>query len=197
MVDGDVTLLESLLTSEEADALLLSLLQGVSWQQDTIEMFGRRHPLPRLTAWYGDPGAEYTYSGLRNTPLPWTTALMVVKERVESAVGMCFNSVLLNQYRHGEDHMGWHADDEPELGEDPVIASVSVGAERTLRFKHRHRPDVGPVSLQLPHGSLLIMRAATQAHWLHAVPKRKRVYRPRVNLTFRRVGDRCPSGVTD
>lgn len=148
-------------------------------------MFGRTVPAPRLEAWYGDPGAAYTYSGLAHEPLPWTAELQDLRERVESATATTFNSVLANLYRSGADSNGWHADDEPELGEQPVIASLSLGATR--RFLLRHRASGERVELMLEAGSLLVMRGATQQCWQHCVPKQRTVQAPRINLTFRRV----------
>jgi alkylated DNA repair dioxygenase AlkB len=168
-----------------ADALLAQLTATVAWEQRSIRLFGQQVPQPRLTAWYGDPEAHYTYSGLHWEPRPWTSALLDLRARVEAAAGARFNSVLLNLYRDGRDSMGWHADDEPELGPAPVIASVSLGAVR--RFRLRPRPGVAhaPLALDLPAGSLLLMQGPTQAHWQHALPKTARPAGPRLNLTFR------------
>jgi len=146
-------------------------------------MFGRRVAFPRLTAWYGDPGAAYTYSGVRNEPLPWTPLLGELRDLVAAAAGAPFNSVLLNRYRDGSDSMGWHADDERELA--PVIASLSVGAVRT--FELRHRGDRERIALPLASGSLIVMAGDTQRHWQHRVPKDVRAPGERINLTFRLV----------
>lgn len=142
-------------------------------------------PAPRLEAWYGDAGASYSYSGLAHEPLPWTPELQRLRERVEVAAGTTFNSVLANLYRDGNDSNGWHADDESELGEQPVIASLSLGAAR--RFLLRHRASVERVEVVLEAGSLLLMRGKTQQCWKHSVPKQRTVHAPRINLTFRRV----------
>ncbi|MBX0292565.1 alpha-ketoglutarate-dependent dioxygenase AlkB [Hymenobacter sp. HSC-4F20] len=173
----------------EAQELLEELTNSLAWQQEAIKLFGRSVLQPRLTAWYGDPGASYQYSGLRLEPLPWTPALLRLRQRVEEATGTFFNSVLLNLYRTGQDSMGWHADDEPELGPAPVIASVTLGATRNFRLKPRdpHRLPHAPFSLPLTAGSLLLMRGATQQHWLHALPKTARPVGPRLNLTFRQI----------
>jgi len=169
-----------------AQALLEDLTDAVPWEQRHIQLFGKSLPQPRLTAWYGDPGAAYTYSGLHWAPRPWRQQLDTLRRRVEAATGQRFNSVLLNLYRDGRDSMGWHADDEPELGPAPTIASLSLGATR--RFRLRPRPG-GPAAeafgLDLPSGSLLLMRPPTQAHWQHALPKTSRPVGPRLNLTFR------------
>jgi alkylated DNA repair dioxygenase AlkB len=169
-----------------ADRLLEQLVATTQWRQDCMMMFGERKPLPRLTAWYGDPGARYIYSGIVNVPLPWTAAIAEVKNAVEAPSGVVFNGVLLNRYRTGRDSMGWHADDEPEFGEDPVIASVSFGGTRNFQLKHKRRKEL-KASVELTHGSLLIMRGGTQANWLHQVPKTAKPVEERLNLTFRRI----------
>ena len=170
----------------EADRLLEQLIGTTAWRQDSMTMFGESKPLPRLTAWYGDPGARYIYSGIVNEPLAWTAALAEVKEAVEVAAGVAFNGVLLNRYRTGRDSMGWHADDEPEFGDEPVIASVSFGGTRTFQLKHKRRKELKG-GVELTHGSLLVMRGGTQANWLHQVPKTARPVAERLNLTFRRI----------
>ncbi len=152
-------------------------------------IFGRPRLVPRLVAWHGDPGATYTYSGTPHEPLPWTPALEQVRRRVQELSGLQFNAVLLNLYRDGRDGMGWHADDEPELGPDPAIASVSLGAVRRFCLRHRRRKGLR-TDLSLPHGSLLLMTGATQGHWVHALPKTAVPVGERINLTFRRVGIR-------
>lgn len=173
------------LTPPEADALLARLAAEAAWEQRTIRLFGQEFPQPRLTAWYGDAEARYTYSGLTWEPQPWLPALRTLRQRVEAATGARFNSVLLNLYRNGRDSMGWHADDEPELGAAPTIASVSLGATRRFRLRAR-APLVQPAfGLDLAAGSLLLMRGATQQHWQHALPKTARPVGPRLNLTFR------------
>ena len=157
----------------------------MAWEQRAIRIFGQEIPQPRLTAWYGDAAARYTYSGLAWEPRLWTPALLALRQRIETATGAHFNSVLLNHYRHGRDSMGWHADDEPELGPAPTIASLSLGATR--RFRLRPRAGLGhpPFGLDLPSGSLLLMRGPTQQHWQHALPKTARPVAARLNLTFR------------
>lgn len=169
----------------EATALLTHLTADVAWEQRAIRMFGQELPQPRLTAWYGDPAARYTYSGLTWEPRPWTAALRDLRQRVEAAAGARFNSVLLNLYRDGRDSMGWHADDEPELGPAPVIASVSLGATRRFRLRPRPGLQHPAQALDLPAGSLLVMGGVTQRHWQHALPKTARPVGPRLNLTFR------------
>lgn len=172
-----------------AETLLAELTATVPWRHEPIRLFGREVLQPRLTAWYGDAGATYRYSGLTMEPLPWTAPLHQLRQQVEAATGSRFNSVLLNLYRTGQDSMGYHADDEPELGPEPVIASLTLGATRTFRLKPRPSLPPGPaaLSLALTTGSLLVMRGPTQRNWLHALPKITRPVGPRLNLTFRLV----------
>ncbi|TNE86440.1 MAG: alpha-ketoglutarate-dependent dioxygenase AlkB [Deltaproteobacteria bacterium] len=173
------------LDPEEADQALATLLD-LPWRADSIVLFGKRHPLPRLHQWFGDPGLAYTWSGLRMEPVPWTPALAALRDRVSARCGVAFNTVLANLYRDGQDAMGWHADDEDELGPEPVIASLSLGATRDFQLKHRTL-DLPTWTLPLTHGSLLVMSGTTQASAKHALPRRKRCQDPRINLTFRRI----------
>jgi alkylated DNA repair dioxygenase AlkB len=187
LVDAEVSLTAGAFTEPEASELFRALRDGIDWQREEVVIFGQRRPVPRLVAWHGDPGARYCYSGTHHEPLPWTPALEQVRGRVQALAGCEFNAVLLNLYRDGRDGMGWHADDEPELGPEPVIASVSLGAVR--RFCLRHRRHRAPrLDLSLPHGSLLLMSGPTQRNWVHAVPKTAVPVGERINLTFRRVG---------
>ena len=186
--DAEVLLDVHFLAPAEAATLLAELTATVAWRQEPIKLFGREVMQPRLTAWYGDPDATYRYSGLRLEPLPWLPALQQLRARLEAATGARFNSVLLNLYRSGQDSMGYHADDEPELGPAPVIASLTLGATRTFRLKSRPGVPAQALSLPLPAGSLLVMRGETQQNWLHALPKTVRPVGPRLNLTFRLVG---------
>ncbi|SIT89902.1 alpha-ketoglutarate-dependent dioxygenase AlkB family protein [Pontibacter indicus] len=183
MPEAEVYYAPHFFTKAESDLYLQRLTEEVAWQQEEIRMFGKQLPLPRLTAWYGDKG--YTYSGLYNAPQPWLPVLLELKEKVEAASGDKYNSVLLNYYRHGQDSMGWHADDEKSLA--PGIASISLGGERGFAFRHRTRKDLPPVKLTLQHGSLLLMQGATQQHWHHQLPKTSRPIAPRINLTFRTI----------
>lgn len=173
----------------EASSLLETLANGLEWRQQDVFLFGKRAPQPRLTAWCSDPGINYSYSGLRLESGAWHPALRQLRERLETDLGQAFNSVLANAYRDGQDSMGWHADNEPELGPEPLIASVSLGATR--RFRVRPRPgrasDEQPHSLELASGSLLVMRGQSQARWQHCVPKTKRPVGLRINLTFRQI----------
>lgn len=184
--DADIRYWSRAFGPEEASRLFDELRASTEWRQEEVLIFGRRRLVPRLVAWYGDPGARYTYSGTPHEPLPWTPAIQRVRERVHELAGHTFNGVLLNLYRDGRDGMGWHSDDEPELGRDPVIASVSFGATRRFRLRHRKRRELA-AEIPLAHGSLLLMAGSTQHHWLHAVPKTSSAVGPRVNLTFRGV----------
>ena len=183
--DGSAVLHESFLAPDDADHLLAVLLDEVPWQHHSITLFGKEVPEPRLSAWIADHGISYLYSGRRREPLPWTTSLLAIRQQVTDLVGTTFNSVLANLYRDGNDAMGWHADDEPELGPRPVIASVSLGAER--RFDCRHNVSGKTVSVLLPHGSLLVMSGDSQHAWKHRIARTVRVGTPRINLTFRSV----------
>ena len=183
---ADVRLWSRAFALDEADALLAALLAGIDWQQEDIVLYGERRRVPRLVAWHGDPGTAYTYSGTAHEPLPWTPALQSIRDRVEALTGHSFNSVLLNRYRDGRDGMGWHADDERELGHEPAIASVSLGATRRFKLRHRRRREA-VTAIELTHGDLLLMAGATQHAYVHAVPKTTRTVGERINLTFRRV----------
>ncbi len=176
----------------DADRELIRLQQEIPWRQESIILFGRSRPMPRLTCWVADGGCTYRYSGLANEPQPWSAALLEIRKALEITLGWRFNSVLLNRYRDGTDSMGWHADDEPELEPQAPIASVSLGASRSFRLRPRGRRCDGaePISLELGHGDLLVMDPPTQQHWLHALPRRLRVRQERLNLTFRLIRPR-------
>jgi alkylated DNA repair dioxygenase AlkB len=148
---------------------------------------------PRLVAWYGDRGSDYTYSGIKLTPRPWTDLLRDIKKRVETVSATAFNSVLLNYYRDNRDSMGFHSDDEPELGVRPIIASLSFGEERTFVLKHKVNKLAKPVRLRLESGSLLLMKGETQRYWKHGIAKTSRPCGPRINLTFRRIVSQGPA----
>lgn len=171
----------------EADGWLERLQQEVPWKQEHITVYGRHHAMPRLTCWMADPGCDYRYSGLANAIEPWTPLADAIRRRIGEAAGRDFNSLLLNLYRDGRDAMGWHADDEPELDPGAPIASLSLGATRSLRFRPRQRDAAPTVALELGHGDLLLMDPPTQRHWQHGLPRRLKVVSPRLNLTFRAV----------
>ncbi|MFT3824034.1 MAG: alpha-ketoglutarate-dependent dioxygenase AlkB [Chitinophagaceae bacterium] len=181
---GDVKLFAHLFSAEESDDYFEKLLQQISWKQEPIKIFGKEVMQPRLTAWYGDKGKAYSYSGINMQPLEWTPALLAVKQRVEEVAGVYFNSALLNLYRDGKDSMGWHRDNEKELGIDPVIASVSFGGTRTFKLRH-YDTKKNTVSVELTHGSLLLMQGQTQHYWEHSIPKTANAVAQRINITFR------------
>jgi alkylated DNA repair dioxygenase AlkB len=168
----------------ESDRLIPLLKASILWNQETIQMYGKLLNQPRLTAWYGDNSKTYAFSGKKYDPHPWTEELLFIKHRVDAAAGITFNSVLLNLYRNGNDSVAWHADDEPELGINPIIASVSFGQAR--RFDVRHKTDKQQKhSVELENGSLLIMKGDLQHQWEHQVPKSTKALKERINLTFR------------
>ena len=185
--DAEIYYLPKLLLVQPAEAVMNRLIDEVPWRAENIVVWGKTIPQPRLIAWYGDKKASYTYSGIRHDPLPWTDDLTEIKNRVEKVVDANFNSVLLNYYRHHRDSMGMHSDDEPELGRGPIIASLSLGEERSFLFKHKTRNDVKVVRVKLASGSLLLMKGNTQHCWKHGIEKEKRPCGPRINLTFRRI----------
>ncbi|GAB3780919.1 alpha-ketoglutarate-dependent dioxygenase AlkB family protein [Dyella agri] len=188
--EADVSLWPHWLDRDEADALFAELREAIAWENHRIRLFGRELASPRLSCWIGDPGAAYTYSRTRFEPRPWPAALAGLRERIEQACAARFNSVLANLYRDGNDAMGWHSDDEPELGAQPVIASLSLGAERRFRFRRRRArgepAQPGDLcTLPLPHGSLLRMAGSTQRLYRHDLPRMLGLAAPRINLTFR------------
>ncbi|RMF97345.1 MAG: alpha-ketoglutarate-dependent dioxygenase AlkB [Gammaproteobacteria bacterium] len=186
---ADLSLRPAFCSRAEADRLLQHLLDEIPWRQERLRLFGREIAQPRLTAWYGDPGARYAYSGLQLDPRPWTATLRTVRERVAEACSARFNSVLLNLYRDQRDSVGLHSDDEAELGTEPVIAALSLGSTRTLVFRPRRRRLGEPLRLSLESGSLLLMRGATQANWRHGIPRQRQACGPRISLTFRWIHD--------
>ena len=185
MPDSDISLIHSALGPARADNAREALMTGVSWRTSSFQMFGRRIKSPRLIAWEGDHA--YTYSRVTWPPAPWGATLRAIRDRVEELAGASFNGVLLNLYRDGRDSMGWHSDDEAELGSEPTIASLSLGGPRRFLLRHKGRKDLAPVEVPLNHGTLVVMRGPTQAHWQHQVPKTKRPVAARINLTFRRI----------
>ncbi|OHE79777.1 MAG: DNA methylase [Lysobacterales bacterium GWF1_69_6] len=174
------------LPADEADGLFAALMAQVAWETHRIRMFGRMVDSPRLSCWIGDPGASYVYSRVRFEPRPWPAALAALRPRIDAAAGVAMNSVLANLYRDGRDAMGWHSDDEPELGPRPVIVSLSLGGTRRFAFRHRHDP-ARKATVELPHGSLLLMAGDPQAEWKHALPRTAKPVPARINLTFRRI----------
>ena len=181
--DGELYWIESFLTREGADRYFTCFLRTLDWQHEELTIYGKTTRVPRKICWYGDPGAVYCYSGVRHEPLGWTPELAELRNLLEAYCDCTFNSVLGNLYHDGEDSMGWHADKEPELGQNPTIASLSLGDERL--FKVRHNKTKLTRDIPLRHGDLLLMRGALQHHWRHCVPKTSNVKSPRINLTFR------------
>jgi len=168
---------------EQADIFLSRLKQELCWSQDEITLFGKHHRIPRLQAWYGDAHAQYTYSGLPMKPNAWTPVLESLRISCEQYLGCRFNSVLGNWYRNGQDSMGMHADNEPELGTNPVIAALSFGQTRTLKFRHKQKR--GTLDIAMESGSLLVMAGATQRFWQHGISKSTKPMEDRISLTFR------------
>jgi alkylated DNA repair dioxygenase AlkB len=183
IADGGILIYcANFLSAEEADELFALLKGHTPWKRETGS-FGR--PFPRLTAYHADPGVSYTYSGVTHPSLPWPDYLVEVRRRIEETAGAPLNSLLLNYYRHGDDSIGFHSDDEKELGRNPIVPSLSLGATR--QFILRHPETKERLTLDLTHGSLLIMAGTTQHHWQHAVPKTKKPVGERINLTFRNI----------
>ncbi len=182
--DGALRYWPDAFSADEAAQLFSGLRADLAWASEDIVIFGERRRVPRLVAWYGEPEANYTYSGVCHEPRALTADLAAIRARVESLSGAHFNSLLANLYRDGRDGMGWHADNERELGTNPVIASVSLGATRRFCLRHRKRKTLTH-AIELGTGSLLVMEGATQHNWLHALPKTQRAVGERVNLTFR------------
>ncbi|MFM7363328.1 MAG: alpha-ketoglutarate-dependent dioxygenase AlkB family protein [Cuspidothrix sp.] len=183
--DAELTFYPDYFSQQESDIILAKLLTEINWRQDKIKLYGKEMNIPRLTAWYGDKGKSYTYSHITMNPTPWTPVLLSIKHRVEEIADISFNSVLINLYRHGQDSMGWHSDDEPELGKNPIIASVSFGGTRKFQLRHRFNKTSKKVAISLTHGSLFMMQGTTQEFWQHQIPKTAKSVHPRINLTFR------------
>ena len=215
MPDADVVLFPAFFSAPESDHFLQSLSREIAWRQERLTVYGRTLDVPRLTAWYGDQGIEYSYSGITHRARAWTADLLEIRARIETIangpgrrppkleprpgtsdrgpsyrgtrrLALQFNSVLLNRYRSGSDSVSWHSDDERTLGDNPLIASVSFGQPRCFQFKHKHDGRLRK-TLELPHGSLLLMGGVTQHCWRHQIPKSKRPLAERINLTYRRI----------
>jgi len=185
LADGSLALFAEAFVAE-APAWFAALLEEVRWEQHWLTLFGRRIAAPRLSAWYAEPGCSYRYSGLSLAAQPFTPVLAQIRARTEALAGHGFNSVLLNLYRDGADGMSWHSDDEPELGPEPLIASLSLGATRRFLLRRRDAPRTR-LGIDLADGSLLLMAPPLQRHWQHSVPKTRRATGPRINLTWRRI----------
>lgn len=188
---GHLTLHPTFCDALEAERLYWELAQLPGWRQDSIALFGKRHPLPRLHRWFADAGQTYRWSGLRMVAERFPNALDALRQKLATVSATNFNTALGNFYRGGQDGVGWHSDDEEELGPNPPIASLSLGAER--QFLLRGRADRSQrVALTLPNGSLLLMSGETQRNWQHCIPKTRRPVGPRINLTFRHISVSAP-----
>ena len=183
--DGSALLVPDFLSQSDADTFFSGLHSNTPWEQNFIRLFGKEVSEPRLSAWHAEANLPYTYSGVPRTPHPWKEPLSTLRTACETHTGQAFNGALLNLYRTGQDAMGWHSDDEAVNGPNPVIASISLGAERRFDFRHKQTKEV--ISVVLPHGSLLVMSGACQTNWLHRIAKATRDLEPRINVTFRQL----------
>jgi alkylated DNA repair dioxygenase AlkB len=184
--DAEIRYFPNFFTSTKSTFLLDQLLKTIEWKQNTIKMYGKENPVPRLEAWYGDKGKSYAYSGIKMEPSAWTDDLILIKKSIEAKAEVTFNSVLINYYRNGQDRVAWHSDDENELGRNPVIGSVSLGAERNFKLRHKNYKLNGQKEqIILKHGSFLLMKGTTQHFWMHEIPRTAKPIGPRINLTFR------------
>jgi alkylated DNA repair dioxygenase AlkB len=184
LADAEIIYYPNFFDKEEADSIFEQLVNEIPWQQDDITVFGKTHPQPRLTALFGNNGISYSYSNIKMQPHPWNILLQRIKSKVETVSKTSFTTVLLNKYRNGKDSNGWHADNEKELGTNPIIASLSFGAERNFQLKHNTDLSLKK-SIILEHGSLLLMKGTTQHFWKHQIPKTSKPIGSRINLTFR------------
>ncbi|WP_316810866.1 alpha-ketoglutarate-dependent dioxygenase AlkB [Pedobacter heparinus] len=185
-IPGEAFFYPDFFTKEESDQYFVDLSHQVAWKQESIQVFGKTILQPRFTAFYGDKGTSYSYSGITMAAMPWITAVSQIKENIAAKFDTQFNTCLLNHYRDGTDSMGWHRDNEKKLGKYPFIAAVSFGASRIFQFRH-YVNKLPIISVELSHGSLLIMKAETQHLWEHRLPKTVKPVGPRINLTFRLV----------
>ena len=183
--DAEIEYQPEFIESTRAWTLFETLLSETDWRQERIKLYGKVHDVPRLSCWMGDPGLDYSYSNMTMHPVSWSNTLLGVKHQLQRHTGQSFNSVLVNYYRDGRDSNGWHSDDEPELGQNSVIASLSLGAARDFHLRHKVKKQLRR-TISLEHGSLLIMKGRTQQCWQHHIPKRARAD-ARINLTFRRL----------
>jgi alkylated DNA repair dioxygenase AlkB len=184
--DAEFIYYPNFFSKEKADLFLETLSKEIAWQQDDITIFGKKIAQPRLTALYGNEGKSYGYSNIVMQPHPFNSVLTFIKEEIEATTNEYFTTALLNLYRNERDSNGWHADNEKELGRDPVIASVSFGEARMFQIKHNSKKGIKQ-SLLLEHGSLLVMKNGAQIHYKHQIPKATQPKNPRINLTFRKI----------
>ena len=182
-----VEYIENFFDFDQSQLYMKHLTNDIKWKREKIRMWGKEIVTKKRIAWYADEGKSYTYSGSTFYPVQWDEVLLEIKKQVEQHIRFQFNSVLLNEYKSGEVGMGWHSDDEKELGIDPIIASLSFGANRDFIFKHKTDKSFEKIKIHLKSGSLLIMSGSTQHYWKHSLPKRLKVRDPRVNLTFRKI----------
>lgn len=185
--NADIEFYPDFIPFEVREKIFGLLLSRIDWKQEQIKYFGKVFDLPRLTAWYGDPGIVYTYSRIQVEAQPWLPILARIRDKIHALRGDKLNCVLLNLYRDQKDSVSWHSDDEPELGEEPAIASISLGETRTFQLRHKTRKDLPTQKIELTSGSLLIMRGATQHHWQHQIPKVGGRRGKRINLTYRNI----------
>jgi alkylated DNA repair dioxygenase AlkB len=185
MPDADVSILHEIEMPLTYGQMLKKLVEQTQWRQEAVRIYGKQYQQPRLVSLYADKGKTYDYSGISLHPLPWTDLLREIRRRVQDCTDATFNAVFLNLYRDHNDSMGFHSDDERELGKNPLIASVTFGATRTFLMKHKFRKDLPPVKIPLEAGSVLLMRGQTQHFWKHGINKQTQPCGPRVNLTFR------------
>lgn len=183
--DGTVIYYGRILDLSKANWFLDKLLESIEWKNDQAIIFGQLITTKRKVAWYGDMNFKYHYSKITKEALPWTEELLILKQLVEEKTAETYNSCLLNLYHDGSEGMAWHSDAEKDLKKNGAIASLSFGAQRKFAFKHKNTKET--VSLQLEHGSLLVMKDETQTHWLHRLPPSKKINKPRINLTFRTI----------
>lgn len=183
--DGEVYYEKCIWDKPNAENLLREMQQHLHWQHDELMMFGKKITTNRKVVWYGDKAFTYTYSRTTKSAIPWHPLLLPIREKTETVTNASFNACLCNFYHHGNEGMTWHSDDDKEFGLNPTIASLSFGAERTFSFRHKITKEV--ISIILESGSVLLMKANTQTHWVHALPKSAKIKDPRINLTFRLV----------
>ena len=186
LIGADLLYDQQFISADQADTLLDQLISQIQWQQAELKIFGRNVLTPRLTCWMGDADASYVYSNTHFEPLPWIMPVLEIKQRIENITGQTFNSVLLNYYRDGQDAMGWHCDDESELGMQPTIASLSLGSERRFLLRRKDKSEKS-LAIELNHGSLLLMQGDTQKNFQHALPRTAKKISARINLTFRKI----------
>jgi alkylated DNA repair dioxygenase AlkB len=181
--NGEYLFYPNFFSKSESDFYLQKIKEKIDWKQESMNMYGKQVNFPRLTAWYGDNDKPYSFSGITLKPNTWNTELNEIKQKIEPISNVTFNSVLLNQYRSGNDSISWHTDAEKELGLNPIIASVNFGATRKFQLRHIYTKE--KLEIELSHGSLLIMQGELQHYWQHQVPKTNKFVGERINLTFR------------